>query len=229
LGSINTSTAVVAKPCECPSCNIKMPKEQQMHRIKRLRSNEQFEDDPLLQTYDVLDDCEAEKQGCTSEFQKLIRCTSVPLSCYKQIPDCELLQHCLSKQCQKCHMACTHRDITGFHSDDDSNIQITDESIISPSIATNDLYAEYNKLYETLIILTDRIQTLIFDKERLTRELSDLKSYVDFDRQEQLKLKQSEQEQDALINGMQLNQEMLHQNLTDLTHNVKNIESTSYD
>ncbi|CAF3990168.1 unnamed protein product [Didymodactylos carnosus] len=229
LGSINSSTAVVAKPCECPPCNIKLQNEQQVHRIKRLRSNEQFEDDQLSQTYVILDDCEAEKQGCTSEFQKLIRCISVPERYCKDIPDCESLQHRLSKRSQKCPMPCTHHDTTMLYSDNDSNIGITDESIISPSIAINDLYAEYNKLYEALTILTGGIQTVISDKERLTRELSNLKSSVDFDRQEQLKLKQSEQEQDALINGIQLNQEILQQNLTNLTHHVQSIQSTSYD
>ncbi|CAF4398838.1 unnamed protein product, partial [Didymodactylos carnosus] len=47
--------------------------------------------------------------------------------------------------------------------------------------------------------------------------------------QEQLKLKQSEQEKDAFINGMQVNQEILQQTLTDLTQNIENTQSTSYD
>ncbi|CAF1198439.1 unnamed protein product [Didymodactylos carnosus] len=93
LDSSTISTAVVAEPCGCPSCNIKMQKEQHVHGIKCPRSNEQFEGDQLLQTPKVLDGCEVEKQDCSNEFQKMSRCLSISLRCCKEVPDCDVLEH----------------------------------------------------------------------------------------------------------------------------------------
>ncbi|CAF0959029.1 unnamed protein product, partial [Didymodactylos carnosus] len=87
LDSISTSTAVVAKPCGRPSCNVKLQKEQQIHRIKRPQPNEQLEDDQLLQTYEVLDGYEVEKQRYTNKCKKMMRCLSLPLGSGKDVPD----------------------------------------------------------------------------------------------------------------------------------------------
>ncbi|CAF1592752.1 unnamed protein product, partial [Didymodactylos carnosus] len=92
-----------------------------------------------------------------------------------------------------------------------------------------DLYGQTNQLHETLTILADEIQTLIKDSTRLTSESIQVKSFVEEYRHEQLKVQNSEEDHGALLNGIRINQEMIQQNLNDLTQSIENLEYTSYD
>ncbi|CAF1030240.1 unnamed protein product [Didymodactylos carnosus] len=197
-----------------------MQKEHRLDGIKCSRSNNQFEDDQLLQTYEVVNDCIVEKQCGISELQKLTCCVSADLGCCKQLPEDESHQKCIIE---------SHRYTAMRHLDNDLDTEVALKSTAVSSTDIRDLCEEHNRLYETLTNLTDGMETLICDKTWLTTELFNLKSLVDFYHQEQVKLKQSEQEQDAIISGIQLNQQILQQNLIDLTQNVENMQSTSYD
>ncbi|CAF1031532.1 unnamed protein product [Didymodactylos carnosus] len=229
LNLLTFATTDEVTTCECSSCDIKMQKEHRLHEIKCSRSNNQFEDDQLLQTYEMVNDCIVEKQCGAPELQKLTRCVSADLGCCKESPEGELHKRCSSELHQKCITGSIHHYTTMRPLDNDSDTEMALKSTAISSTDIRYLCEEHNRLYETLTTLTSGMETLMCDKTWVTTELFNLKSLVDSYHQEQLKLKQSEQEQDAIIRGIQLNEQILQQNLTDLTQNAENMQSTSYD
>ncbi|CAF1602827.1 unnamed protein product, partial [Didymodactylos carnosus] len=139
------------------------------------------------------------------------------------IPESNLHQHYLTELHRRCLMVYIHHHILRIH----SPINETNSELYSKVI--DNLNEKNNQMYETLKILTSGIETLITDSTSLNNGYLQLKSSVDVYREEHLKLRKSEEEKNALISAVQLNQEILQQSLTDLKQTVENVEHISYN
>ncbi|CAF1400819.1 unnamed protein product [Didymodactylos carnosus] len=229
----NTSSSNVDLD-ECQKCHL-IEKEQPVYSIERDLFRQ---DDSMLQSYYVVDEY-------NNDSQPLVRCVLADWGCLEQVAECQLHDHYSSEIHKRCLLASIHYHVMISHLDQDPNTQtdveqstimMSDTDVASSSIkcdktvqSVNELYEKHNKLYETMAILTDGIQTYLDDTTRLTNELSNIKPIVDTYRQELMKFKQSEQEQAAPVNEIQMNQQIMQQNLTELSQIIENVQSTSYD
>ena len=100
----------------------------------------------------------------------------------------------------------------------------------SPQIHTteNDP-TQLQELHQTVAILSDSIETLNDDVTRLSSESIRYQNELDPCTEDLSTLKISTEEQNAFIDGIKLNQEMLQQDVASLEQKVNDMKSRSYD
>jgi chromosome segregation ATPase len=105
--------------------------------------------------------------------------------------------------------------------------QSTANSMTGPS--NENLSAQMLEVYETINILASGIQTLNDDTQRLSNDSIRLQTSIDALTQDFATLKLSIQEQDAFIEGLKPNQELLQQDIASLKQRVEDMQYVSYD
>ncbi|CAF1039075.1 unnamed protein product [Didymodactylos carnosus] len=194
--------------------------------------------------------CLVDKHKKQLYIDSLIQCTSVKCGCSDKVHPTEMHEHLLLTVQQQPLISCLdHYNLPIHHpmhkAENANNIvqMPADLSLTLPSCpstmefesplpyesAISDLHVQNKEIYETLTILTGGIQTLREDSTKLTDKFSELESNINKYCQEQMKLKQSVEEQYTLLSGMQMNQQILEQELTTAKQNVENVKYTTYD
>ncbi|CAF3937168.1 unnamed protein product [Rotaria sordida] len=88
---------------------------------------------------------------------------------------------------------------------------------------------QFEELYQTISILSDGIQTLHDDAQRLSTESICHQNLLNTYNEDLLKLKLSVEEKNAFCNSMKLNHEILQQDLESMKQKFKDLQNVSYD
>ena len=105
--------------------------------------------------------------------------------------------------------------------------QSTTSSMTTTS--NENLSAQRLKIYETINILANGVQTLNDDTQRLSNDSIRLQTSIEALTQDFNALKLSIQEQSAFIEGIKPNQEILQQDVASLKQRVEDMQYVSYD
>ncbi len=105
------------------------------------------------------------------------------------------------------------------HSGPTSTITTTDEN----------LSTQMQEIYETINMLASGIQTLNDDTQRLSSDSIRLQTSIESLTQDFATLKLSVQEQNAFLDGIKPNQEILQQDVASLKQKVDDMQYVSYD
>ncbi|CAF1360348.1 unnamed protein product [Didymodactylos carnosus] len=161
---ITASSTIDTELVECQKCVV-INKEHVTHSTKRSRSSY---DEQLLESCNIVKEYKVRKQAYSNNSQKFVRCVMAKWGCLQQLTEDELHDHYLSKVHQKYLMVAIRHYIMTIHLDHDSNIQInakqfhritTTQDTGCTTVELDEIGQTINKLYETLTILTDAIQT----------------------------------------------------------------------
>ncbi len=101
----------------------------------------------------------------------------------------------------------------------------------SSTITTMDenLSTQMQEIYETINMLASGIQTLNDDTQRLSSDSIRLQTSIESLTQDFATLKLSVQEQNAFLDGIKPNQEILQQDVASLKQKVDDMQYVSYD
>ena len=110
-----------------------------------------------------------------------------------------------------------------------SRMDIDIEQGASSSMASENMNATIQEIYEIINILAAGIETLNDDTLRLSGDSIRLQSSMEYLRQDYSSLKLSIQEQSAFLDGIKPNQEILQQDVASLKQKVVDMQYVSYD
>ncbi len=101
----------------------------------------------------------------------------------------------------------------------------------SSTITTTDenVSTQMQEIYETINMLASGIQTLNDDTQRLSSDSIRLQTSIESLTQDFATLKLSVQEQNAFLDGIKPNQEILQQDVASLKQKVDDMQYVSYD
>jgi hypothetical protein len=107
--------------------------------------------------------------------------------------------------------------------------KISSQTQINLPPTTENVTNQLQELYEMVAILSGGTETLNDDVIRLSTESICYKNALDPFTQDLSTLKVSTQEQNACIDGIKTNQEILQQDVASMEQKVKDMKSNSYD
>jgi predicted nucleic acid-binding Zn-ribbon protein len=110
-------------------------------------------------------------------------------------------------------------DVDMGQSGPSSTITTTDENVST----------QMQEIYETINMLASGIQTLNDDTQRLSSDSIRLQTSIESLTQDFATLKLSVQEQNAFLDGIKPNQEILQQDVASLKQKVDDMQYVSYD
>ncbi|CAF0771168.1 unnamed protein product [Adineta ricciae] len=151
-------------------------------------------------------------QQCPQRHQLSIDCLLKPFGCHQQIARDEKQQHYLSEQHQQAAVTLVRQIIAQRQQQSDASISCLPQDI-----------------EDMLDVLTDTIETLMKDEERLSRDSLHmqlrLQTLVEYAPQ----LKLSVQESQSHLDAIKINFAVLNQELRSLNDKVSNSQYVSYD
>ncbi|CAF3315457.1 unnamed protein product [Rotaria sp. Silwood2] len=161
-----------------------------------------------------------------SECEKLIvDCILKDFGCNEQIIRVKIKDHYLTEKHQHAIMKLVRQILLQL-----SGRQVYNNlSQITTAGACNLVTAELQEIYEMLHILSGGIETLNNDQQRLSNESLQIQVTIPTLTEELSKVKLSNEESNAFLEGVKYNQDILNQDLASIQEKMNDFQYVSYD
>lgn len=164
-----------------------------------------------------------------------VYCALKDFGCSDLVIRVQMSNHYMTEQHQNAIIICVRRLLLKSSNDQhqrssDMEIDILPHTTTTMISSTNDkLSVQLQQVYETIDILAGGIQALNDDTQRLSNESLGLHIKAEDLNRNLAALKLSIQEENAFLDGIKPNQEVLNQDVATLKQKVEDMQSVSYD
>ncbi|CAF4994329.1 unnamed protein product, partial [Rotaria sp. Silwood1] len=157
--------------------------------------------------------------------QLIVDCILKDFGCNERIIRAEIGNHYLTEQHQHAVLNVARQMLSKFN-----NTQMDIDLPRTTTAGTlNSAVGQLEELYEMLNILVGGIETLTSDEQRLTNESLQIQTTLPTLTEDLSKVKLSNEESNALLEGIKYNQAVLNQDLVSLQEKTNDLQCVSYD